>query len=99
MTTGKMAPTQPLSAPAIASLLKQENKPIFLLGAGASYRSGIPLAGPLVDQIAKWGYCKAENRHFDDPTIMRSDWFRWLERHSWYRADVSPADLYPMAVE
>lgn len=99
MTTGKMAPTQPLSAPAIASLLKQGNKPIFLLGAGASYRSGIPLAGPLVDQIAKWGYCKAENRHFDDPTIMRSDWYRWLERHSWYRADVSPADLYPMAVE
>lgn len=88
-----------LSATAIASLLKRENKPIFLLGAGASYRSGILLAGQLVDQIAKWGYCKAENRHFDDPTVMRSDWFRWLQRHPWYRHDVPAAEMYPLAVE
>lgn len=88
-----------LSAGAIASLLKRENKPLFLLGAGASYRSGIPLAGQLVEQIAKWGYCKAENRHFDDPSIMRSDWYRWLERQTWYRPDVAAAEMYPHAVE
>lgn len=88
-----------LTAAAIASLLKRENKPIFLLGAGASYRSGILLAGELVDQIAKWGYCKSEDRHFDDPTLMRSDWFRWLERHSWYRHDVPAAEMYPLVVE
>ena len=89
-----------LGESAIAGLLQKEVKPIFLLGAGASFRSGIPLAGSLVEQIAKWGFCQAENRHFtDDPTVMRSDWDRWLTRQSWYRTDVLAADLYPTAVE
>jgi NAD-dependent SIR2 family protein deacetylase len=89
-----------LGESAIAGLLQKQVKPIFLLGAGASFRSGIPLVGPLVEQIAKWGFCQAENRHFtDDPTVMRSDWDRWLTRQSWYRPDVPAADLYPTAVE
>jgi hypothetical protein len=88
-----------LNAASIASLLRQEVKPVFLLGAGASYKSGIPLAADLVDQIAKWGFCRSEGRTFDDVTVMRSDYLRWLERETWYRADISHSDLFPLAVE
>ena len=89
----------PLMADAIAALLTKEVKPVFFLGAGASFKSGIPLAGMLVDAIARFAYCKAHNRNPDDPTLMRSDWIRWLEQQSWFRTDMSSADLYPSAVE
>jgi NAD-dependent SIR2 family protein deacetylase len=89
----------PLRADAIAALLTKEIKPVFFLGAGASFKSGIPLAGMLVDAIARFAYCKAHNRNPDDPTLMRSDWIRWLEQQSWFRSDRAPADLYPSAVE
>lgn len=89
----------PLMADAIAALLTKEVKPVFFLGAGASFKSGIPLAGMLVDAIARFAYCKAHNRNPDDPTLMRSDWIRWLEQQSWFRTDMPSADLYPSAVE
>jgi NAD-dependent SIR2 family protein deacetylase len=89
----------PLGADAIASLLQREVKPVFFLGAGASIRSGIPLAGMLVEAIARFAYCKVHNRNPDDPTLMRSDWIRWLEKQTWYRLDVPAASLYPVAVE
>jgi len=84
---------------AIASLLKREARPIFLLGAGCSLRSGIPTTDVLVGQIAKWGYCVANARDFDDPSVVRTDWWPWLEKQSWYRGDVSLPQLYPKAVE
>jgi NAD-dependent SIR2 family protein deacetylase len=84
---------------AIAALLSAETKPVFLLGAGASVKSGIPLAGALVERIVRYAYCKAHNRKIHDPTLMRSDWLPWLESQQWYRRDVPQADLYPLAVE
>lgn len=89
----------PLPQESIAALLNDGHKPIFLLGAGASASSGVPLAGQLVESIAKFTYCKATARVFDDPTLMRSDWYRWLEERTWFDRDASPADLYPTAVE
>src|ERR1700754_3441672 len=88
-----------LNATSVANLLRDDVKPVFLLGAGASYRSGIPLASDLVDLIAKWAYCRSEARDFDDPTVMRSDYLRWLERQSWYRPDINHAEQFPAAVE
>lgn len=89
----------PLKPAAVAALLTKEIKPVFFLGAGASFKSGIPLAGMLVDAIARFAYCKANNRNPDDPTLMRSDWIRWLEQQTWFRTEAQPADLYPSAVE
>jgi len=89
----------PLPQESIASLLNDGQKPIFLLGAGASVSSGVPLAGQLVESIAKFAYCRSSARVFDDPTLMRSDWYGWLEQHSWFNRSVSPAELYPTAVE
>lgn len=91
--------SQSLRADAIATLLLREAKPVFLLGAGASVKSGIPLAGTLVEAMSRFAYCKFNNRNPDDPTLMRSDWLRWLEGQSWFRLDVPAASLYPTAVE
>ena len=83
----------------VATLLKREIRPILLLGAGASARSGIPLTDGLVSEIAKWGYCKTHGRDLDDPTLMRSDWWPWLTRQRWFHHDAPLSEHYPRAVE
>ncbi len=83
----------------LCSLIKDGPDPIFLLGAGASYSSGIPLAGELIEKIARWGYCKENNLSTEDPRIRRSDWYPWLEKQNWYRKDLGAADNFPFAVE
>jgi len=83
----------------IASLLKRPTRPVFLLGAGCSVRSGIPASEALVGQIAKWGWCVAHARNVDDPTIARTDWWPWLTRQTWFRHEASIADQFPVAVE
>jgi len=88
-----------LPASTIANLLKQEVKPVFLLGAGASVRSGIPLSDRLVELIARWGYCKTHDREFEDPTLMRTDWWPWSQQQGWFQHNISLSDNYPRAVE
>ncbi len=83
----------------LCSLLIDGPDPILLLGAGASYSSGIPLAGEMVEKIARWGYCKENNLSTEDPRIRRSDWYPWLERQNWYRSDWEQAKNYPSAIE
>lgn len=83
----------------LRSLFTDGPEPIFLLGAGASYSSGIPLAGEMVEKIARWGYCKENNLSTEDPRIRRSDWYPWLEKQNWYRKDLESADNFPSAVE
>ncbi|RKU10049.1 hypothetical protein C6501_14095 [Candidatus Poribacteria bacterium] len=83
----------------LCSLFTDGQDPIFLLGAGASYSSGIPLAGEMVEKIARWGYCKENNLSTEDPRIRRSDWYPWLERQNWYRKDLESAGNFPFAVE
>ncbi len=83
----------------LCSLFTDGPDPIFLLGAGTSYSSGIPLAGEMVEKIARWGYCKENNLPIEDPRIRRSDWYPWLEKQNWYRKDLESADNFPFAVE
>ena len=83
----------------LRSLFTQGPDPIFLLGAGASVKSGVPLAGEMVEKIARWGYCKEQSRSAEDPRLRRSDWYPWLENQSWYRKDWEQGDNYPFAVE
>lgn len=88
------------NAAIIATLLKETPKPIFLLGAGASVTSGIPLAGEVVSKAAKWAYARENGKSPDDPRITRSDWYPWLEQtQSWFKKEVPMADLFPYAVE
>ena len=89
-----------LDPPIIATLLKENPKPIFLLGAGASVTSGIPSAGEIVNLIVRWAYARQSGRDFDDPRITRSDWWPWLKQsQTWFKEDLPLADQFPYAVE
>lgn len=83
----------------LRSLLMDSSEPVLLLGAGASITSGIPAAGKTVEKVARWAWCKENGRHPDDFTIRRSDYWPWLIAQPWYRPDLSPADLYPDAID
>lgn len=84
----------------LRSLFLQDNgcKPVILLGAGASLRSGIPLSEQIVEIAARWSYCQANGRHPDDSSVKRSDWLRWVQHHTWYRQDASAADNYSVVI-
>lgn len=83
----------------LRSLLMDSSEPVLLLGAGASITSGVPAAGKTVEKVARWAWCKENGRHPDDFTIRRSDYWPWLTAQPWYRPDLSPADLYPDAID
>ena len=80
------------------SLLTAQPAPVVLLGAGASLKSGVPLAGQIVEKAARWAYAVAHGRSPDDPRLSRSDWLPWLEAHGWYRKGVPAYDNYAAAV-
>lgn len=89
-----------LTAPGrLRSLLMDGSDPVLLLGAGASITSGIPAAGTTVEKIARWAWCKENGRHPDDFTIRRSDYWPWLTAQPWFGRDLSPAELYPNAID
>jgi hypothetical protein len=69
-------------------------KPVFLLGAGASLKSGIPLSEQIVEIATKWAYCRSTGVHPDDPSIRRSDWLEWVIQFPWYKRDAHSADNY-----
>jgi predicted HTH transcriptional regulator/NAD-dependent SIR2 family protein deacetylase len=83
----------------LCSLLIQDPEPILLLGAGASVKSGVPLAGEMVEKMARWRYCLENRLDPEDPSLRRSDWYPWLEMQKWYREDGEQADNYPDAVK
>lgn len=81
------------------SLLQNQPSPVVLLGAGASIRSGIPLASGFTERAAKWAYAREHGRSDEDPRLQRSDWLPWLRQQPWYNANGSFADNYPAAVQ
>lgn len=81
------------------SVLVGQPTPVLLLGAGASVRSGIPLAADMVEQAARWAYAREHGRAPEDPRLLRSDWFPWLKAQPWYDLSGSVADNYPSAIE
>ncbi|SFE47688.1 SIR2-like domain-containing protein [Methylobacterium sp. 13MFTsu3.1M2] len=83
----------------LRSLLMDSAEPVLLLGAGASITSGIPAAGKTVEKAARWAWCKENGRNPDDFTIRRSDYWPWLTAQPWYKPELSPADLYPDAID
>lgn len=81
------------------SVLTNLPSAVLLLGAGASLRSGIPLAGGVVEKAARWAYALGHGLSPDDPRLQRSDWLPWLRAQSWYNRQGSFADNYPAAME
>lgn len=81
----------------IVSILNESVKPIFFLGAGASKQSGVKLVNEIVEEAAKWAYCREFGYEMDDPRITMSDWKTWLRNFQWYQEDYGK--LYPVIVE
>src|ERR1041385_6214498 len=77
----------------------EEHRPVVLLGAGASFSAGVPLAGRMVTEIAKWAYArKNRNTTPDRIQLRRSEWEGFLQDQPWYIKSAELSDLYPFAV-
>jgi hypothetical protein len=81
------------------SVLTGQPSALPLLGAGASVKSGIPLAAGVIEKAAKWAYAREHGRAPNDPRLQRSDWLPWLREKRWYDASKPPSDNYPTTVE
>jgi len=81
------------------SLLKSRPKPVLLLGAGASIRSGVPGAAGIVERAARWSYAQQHGRSEEDPRLQRSDWLPWLQQQSWFDQEAPLVDNYPAVVQ
>ncbi|MDQ3623818.1 MAG: hypothetical protein M3463_15225 [Verrucomicrobiota bacterium] len=74
-------------------------RPVLLLGAGASFTSGVPVAGEMVRLIARYAYASERGRNPEVSTdIMESDIRRFLKKHPWGAGDNFP-EMFPFAVE
>ncbi len=79
---------------------EREARPIILLGAGASFRSGVPVVAEMVRQIARFSYAiKILGQSPDHATgIMEGDIQRHLQQQAWYK-EGQPGEMFPHAVE
>lgn len=87
----------------LASILRTENaaRPLFLLGAGASFSSQVPLAEECVKRLARKVYAERVAPVPIHPHQVRQiEWQRWLEAFDWYDPDPTRlADNFPLVVE
>ena len=71
------------SVATLISLLRGDDDrwPMLLLGAGASFRSGVPTAAEAVKQIARIVYSERELGGSRPPERVKpSEWEAWLRR-------------------
>ena len=71
----------------LGSLLRSSNDPcpLILLGAGASFRSGVPTAADAVKRIARLVYSERELRDPRPPERVKpSEWEAWLQGFDWF---------------
>src|SRR5262245_52281303 len=77
------------------------NRPVLFLGAGASYRSGIPMAAEATRRIARAAYSRQVlglDEKSGNPKL--TDWMPWLQKQPWFiPAEENFADNFPLAVE
>jgi len=74
---------------------------VLLLGAGASFRSGVPTAAEAVKQIARLVYSEREIGGSRPPERVKpSEWEPWLQRFPWFtRGADRLAENFPLVVE
>lgn len=76
-------------------------RPVFLLGAGASFRSGVPTAAEAVKQVARLVYSERELGGTRAPERVKpSEWEPWLQNFPWFIHGVDRlAENFPLVVE
>jgi hypothetical protein len=87
----------------LRSLLTPENdaRPTFLFGAGASFSSGIPLAGENVNRLAKQVYAELV---LGGKTLIEqiklSEWTDWLHRQPWFIGEAGHlGENFPLLIQ
>jgi hypothetical protein len=87
----------------LAAVLRANNevRPVILLGAGASFRSGVPLAAEAVKRIAKAAFIRHELGGRVHPSQVKySQWMTWLSSQVWFiREDDRLAENFPLVIE
>ncbi len=75
--------------------------PLILLGAGASFRSGVPTAADAVKQIARLVYSERELKDARPPERVKpSEWESWLQGFDWFLPGADRlAENFPLVVE
>jgi hypothetical protein len=79
----------------------EEPCPLILLGAGASFRSGVPTAAEAVKQIARLVYSERELKNSRPPERVKpSEWESWLQGFDWFvPGNDRLAENFPLVVE
>ena len=74
---------------------------MLLLGAGASFSSGVPLAAESVRRIARRVYAeKVKGGALVPEQVKPSEWQSWLQEQPWFIKDEERlAENFPLAVE
>lgn len=72
----------------------------MLLGAGASFSSGVPLADESVKRIARRYFAERVNGGVLPEQVKTSEWMGWLGQQPWFVADPSRlSENFPAAVK
>jgi hypothetical protein len=85
----------------LASLLDPQNeaRPTILLGAGASFSSGVPLADESVKRIARRYYAERISGKLPEQ-VKTSEWMTWLADQSWFNREPEKlSENFPLAVK
>lgn len=79
----------------------EEPCPLVLLGAGASFRSGVPTAADAVKQLARLIYSERELKDSRPPERVKpSEWESWLQSFDWFVPGSDRlAENFPLVVE
>jgi hypothetical protein len=87
----------------LAPLLRASDSPcpVLLLGAGASFRSGVPTAAEAVKQIARLAYSEQVLAGARPPERVKpSEWEPWLRSFSWFLHGADRlAENFPLVVD
>lgn len=77
-----------------------EARPTILLGAGASFSSGVPLADESVKRIARRYYAERVSGKLLPEQVKTSEWMGWLSQQPWFNSDPSRmSENFPAAVK
>jgi hypothetical protein len=86
----------------VASLLRASNdaRPVFLLGAGASFSSGVPLATESVRRLARRVFAeKVKGGSLLPEQVKLTEWQQWLQSQPWFiPGEERLAENFPLIV-
>src|SRR5215813_14727685 len=79
---------------------QNEARPTILLGAGASFSSGVPLADESVKRIARRYYAERVSGKALPEQVKTSESLAWLAEQTWFIRDPSRlSENFPLAVK